>query len=127
MAYSDSWEAHCAQVAEVSIDRASGRITVHEVWCAVDPGIALQPANIKLQMQSSIVYGLSALLGEKVVFEKGEPKASNFHDYPVMRMHECPAIHVQVLPGGTRPSGIGEVGVPPIAPAAAAMFVVSAT
>ncbi|MBI2726523.1 MAG: xanthine dehydrogenase family protein molybdopterin-binding subunit [Polaromonas sp.] len=119
IAYSDAWEAHVAQIAEVSVDRKTGRIRVHDVWCAVDPGIALQPHNIAVQMESSIMYGLSALLGEKVILEKGVPQASNFHDYPLLRMNEAPRVHVKVLPSGGKPSGIGEVGLPPIAPAVA--------
>lgn len=119
IAYSDAWETHVAQVAEVSIDRKSGRIRVHEVWCAVDPGIALQPHNVAVQMESSIMYGLSALLGEKVVFDKGVPQPSNFHDYPVLRMNEAPKVHVKVLQSGGKPGGVGEVGLPPLAPAVA--------
>ncbi len=117
--YSDAWEAHVAQVAEVSIDRKTGRIRVHDVWCAVDPGLALQPQNVAVQMESAIMYGLSALLGEKVVFDKGVPQASNFHDYPVLRMNEAPRVHVTVMPSGGKPSGVGEVGLPPLAPAVA--------
>ncbi len=119
IAYSDAWEAHVAQVVEVSIERKTGRIRVHEVWCAVDPGIALQPRNVAVQMESAIMYGLSALLGEKVVFDKGVPQASNFHDYPILRMNEAPQVHVKVMPSGGKPSGVGEVGLPPLAPAVA--------
>ncbi len=119
IAYSDAWEGHVAQVAEISIDRKTGRIRVHDVWCAVDPGIALQPRNVAVQMESAIMYGLSALLGEKVTFDKGVPQASNFHDYPILRMNEAPRVHVKVLQSGGKPSGVGEVGLPPIAPAVA--------
>ncbi len=119
LAYSDTWDTHVAQVAEVSIDRKTGRIRVHEVWCAVDPGIVIQPRNLAIQMESSIMYGLSTLLGEKAVFEKGEVQASNFHDYPILRMNEAPVVHVKVLQSGGKPGGAGEVGLPPIAPAVA--------
>ncbi|MES2941790.1 MAG: molybdopterin cofactor-binding domain-containing protein [Pseudomonadota bacterium] len=119
IAYSDAWETHIAQVAEVSIDRPTGRIRVHEVWCAVDPGIAVQPHNVAMQVESAIMFGLSALLGEKVVFEKGVAQPSNFHDYPVLRMKEAPRVHVKVLQSGGKPGGIGEAGLPPLAPAVA--------
>jgi isoquinoline 1-oxidoreductase beta subunit len=119
IAYSDAWDAHVAEVAEISIDRKSGRIRVHDVWCAVDTGVALQPRNVAAQMESSIIYGISAALGEKVTFKDGVPLQSNFHDYPVLRMNEVPRVHVKVLVTENRPGGVGEVGLPPIAPAIA--------
>ncbi len=106
-------------MAEISIDRKTGRIRVHEVWAAVDPGIAVQPKNVAAQIEGGIVFGISAALDEKVVFVNGEPQASNFHDYPVLRMNEVPIVHVKVMPSGDKPGGVGEVGLPPIAPAIA--------
>ncbi len=119
IAYSDAWETHVAQVAEVSIDRKTGRIRVHDVWAAVDPGIAVQPRNIAAQIEGGIVFGISAALSEKILFENGEPQQSNFHDYPVLRMNEAPRVHVKVMPSGGKPGGIGEAGLPNIAPAMA--------
>jgi isoquinoline 1-oxidoreductase subunit beta len=119
IAYSDTWNAHVAEVAEVSVDRKSGRIRVHEVWCAVDCGVALQPKNVEAQIEGAVVYGLSCALGEQVTIKGGEALQSNFHDYRVLRMNETPRIHVRVLQGANAPSGIGEVGLPPIAPAVA--------
>lgn len=119
IAYSDAWESHVAQVAEVSLDRATGRIRVHDVWCAVDPGLALQPRNIEAQMESSIVFGISAALGEKITIVDGVPQQSNFHDYSVLRMAQTPRIHVKVMSTDHSPGGVGEVGLPPIAPAIA--------
>ena len=119
IAYSDAWETHTAQVAEVSLNRKTGRVRVHEVWAAVDPGIAVQPRNIAAQIEGGIVFGVSAALSEKVLFENGEPQVSNFHDYPVLRMDEVPRVHVKVMPSGDKPGGIGEAGLPPIAPAMA--------
>ena len=118
IAYSDAWETHCAQVAEVSVDRKTGAIRVHEVWCAVDCGVALQPGNVADQMESGIVYGISAFR-QKVMFKDGEPQQSNFHDYPVLRMNETPRITTKVIVTDSKPGGIGEVGTPPIAPAVA--------
>jgi len=119
IAYSDTWSAHVAEVAEVSVDRKTGRIRVHEVWCAVDCGVALQPKNVEAQIEGSVVFGLSCCLGEQVSIKGGEVLQSNFHDYRVLRMNETPRIHVRVLQGANAPSGIGEVGLPPIAPAVA--------
>ena len=119
IAYSDSWETHCAQVAEVSVDRKTGSVRVHEVWCAVDCGVALQPRNVAAQMESAIMFGLSAALAEQVTFKDGVPQQSNFHDYPVLRMDQAPLVHVKVMVTENKPGGIGEVGLPPIAPAVA--------
>lgn len=119
LAYSDAWDTHVAQVAEVSVDRKSGHIRVHEVWAAVDPGVAVQPRNVAAQIEGGVIFGISAALGEKVEFENGEARQSNFHDYPVMRMADAPPVHVKVIPSGDKPGGIGEAGLPPIAPAIA--------
>ena len=119
IAYSDSWETHVAQVAEVSLERKTGKVRVHDVWCAVDTGVALQPRNVAAQMESSIMFGLSAALAEKITFKDGTVEQSNFHDYPVLRMDEAPRVHVNVMVTENKPGGIGEVGLPPIAPAVA--------
>ena len=118
LAYSDIWETFTAMVVEVSVDRRTGKVKVHEVWSAVDTGVALQPRNIQAQMESATVWGISALR-EKLTYVNGEPQQSNFHDYPVLRMDEMPKITVKVTPTDNKPGGIGEVGVPPVAPAVA--------
>jgi isoquinoline 1-oxidoreductase beta subunit len=119
VAYSDTWNTHVAQVAEVSLDRGSGQIRVHQIWCAVDPGVAVQPANIVAQIEGSIVWGVSHALFEQINIKDGEVQESNFHDYRVLRMSEMPEIHVQVLPTENRPGGIGEAGLPPVGAAIA--------
>jgi isoquinoline 1-oxidoreductase beta subunit len=118
LAYSDIWETYIAMVAEVSVDRKSGKVNVHELWSAVDTGVALQPANIRAQIESSAVWGLSALR-EKLTYKEGMPQQSNFHDYPVLRMNEVPKITTKVLVTDNKPGGIGEVGLPTVAPAVA--------
>ena len=118
LAYSDIWETFTAMVVEVSVDRRTGRVNVHEVWSAVDTGVALQPGNVRAQMESAIVWGLSALR-EKLTYVNGEPQQSNFHDYPVLRMNEVPKITTKVIVTDNKPGGIGEVGLPPVAPAVA--------
>jgi isoquinoline 1-oxidoreductase beta subunit len=118
IAYSDIWETYCAMVAEVSVDRKTGKVNVHEVWSAVDTGVALQPRNVRAQIESSVVFGLSGLR-EKLLYKEGVPQQSNFHDYPVLRMNEVPKITTKVIVTDNKPGGIGEVGLPPVAPAVA--------
>lgn len=119
IAYSDTWNSHIAEVAEVSVERSSGRIRVHEVWCAVDCGIALQPGNVAAQIESAVMLGLSQALKERVTFRDGRPLHSNFHNYPVLRFDDAPRVSVKVLASEHRPGGVGEVGLPPVAPAVA--------
>jgi isoquinoline 1-oxidoreductase beta subunit len=118
IAYSDIWETYCAMVAEVSVDRKTGTIGVHEIWSAVDTGVALQPRNVERQIESAAVFGLSGLK-EKLLYKDGVPQQSNFHDYPVLRMNEVPKITIKVIVTDNKPGGIGEVGLPPVAPAVA--------
>ena len=118
LAYSDIWESYTAMVAEVSVDRKSGKINVHEIWGAVDCGVALQPKNVEIQMESAVIYGLSGLR-EKLVYQDGVAQQSNFHDYPVLRLNEAPKITTKVIVTDNKPGGVGEVGLPPVAPAVA--------
>jgi isoquinoline 1-oxidoreductase beta subunit len=118
-AYSDAWESHIAGVAEVSVNLKSGQIKVHEFWSAIDPGIAIQPINVALQTEGSIIFGVSGALVERSTYKNGVVQQSNFHDYPVLRMSAAPLVHVKVMPNGTRPGGVGETGLPPVAPAIA--------
>lgn len=119
LAYSNMW-AHCAQIVEASLDRHTGQIRVHTVWCAVDAGIAIQPRNIEAQIMGAIVHGASHALFEQIRIVSGEVQESNFDTYRVMRMSEAPEIHVRILQSpGAAPAGIGEVGLPPVAPAIA--------
>ncbi len=119
IAYSDMWETHIAEVVEVSVDKKSGAIKVHNVWAAVDTGIAVMPKNVATQVEGSIVFGLSGALKEQITFVGGVPQQSNFHDYPVARMNEIPPIAVKVMVTSNAPGGVGECGLPPIAPAIA--------
>ncbi|MDC8015475.1 xanthine dehydrogenase family protein molybdopterin-binding subunit [Tahibacter soli] len=106
-----------AQVAEVSVD--ADRIRVHRVVCVVDCGVAVNPNHVKQQMESGIVFGLSAALHGEITIENGRVKQSNFHDYAPLRMNECPAIETDIVASGEAPGGVGEPGTPPIAPAVA--------
>ncbi|GAB4271843.1 MAG: xanthine dehydrogenase family protein molybdopterin-binding subunit [Methylomicrobium sp.] len=104
-----------AEVAEVTLD--DGDFKVERVWCAVDCGFAVNPAIVKMQMESGIVYGLSAAWGEAITLEKGRVMQSNFGDYPILRPDQMPIIEVEIVNSGEPLGGIGEPGTPPIAPA----------
>ena len=105
-----------AQVAEVSVT-ADGIVRVHRVVCAVACGTVVNPDTVKAQMEGGIVFGLTAALKGEITLENGRVQQSNFHDYPLLRIDEMPVIEVYVAPSSRNPSGIGEMGVPPTAPA----------
>lgn len=120
LAYTDAFGGHCAQVAEVSLDRASGEIRLHEVWCVVDPGVAIQPRNIEAQLTGAIVFGVSHALYEQINIVAGEVQETNFDTYRLLRLSEMPRIHVEVMPTPeNKPAGIGEIGLPPVGAAIA--------
>jgi isoquinoline 1-oxidoreductase/isoquinoline 1-oxidoreductase beta subunit len=112
-----SFATDVAEIAEVSV--TSGRIQVHKVVCVVDCGIAVNPDVVRAQMEGGIVFGLTAALHGQLELEHGAFKESNFHDYPLLRMNESPEIEVIIVDSGTEPTGVGEPGLPPIAPAVA--------
>jgi isoquinoline 1-oxidoreductase beta subunit len=107
--------SYTAQVAEVSV--TGGKLKVHRVVCAVDCGHVVNPAIIRQQIESGIVYGLSAALKGAITIDKGAVVQGNFNTYDVMRIDEMPAIEVHILESDNNPGGIGEASVPPIAPA----------
>jgi isoquinoline 1-oxidoreductase beta subunit len=117
MAFSDTWRSYIGTVVEVSLDKKTGAVRVHEVWSVVDPGVAIQPDNIVAQIEGATIFGVSAALQERITIADGVVKQSNFHDYPLLRMADAPAINVRVTSTDNPPGGIGEVGLPPIAPA----------
>jgi isoquinoline 1-oxidoreductase beta subunit len=104
-----------AGIAEVSVDRASGKVKVHNVWVAIDAGIAVQPKNIAAQTEGSIVYGLGHVLREKIVIKDGRVLQSNYTDYQVTRMSDVPNIEVKVVSTDNPPTGAGEDGLPVLA------------
>jgi len=117
IAVHESFASYAAQVAEISVE--NGAIRVHRVTCAIDCGIAVNPAGIAAQMESGVVFGISAALFGKIEFKDGRVQESNYHDYRVLRMNQMPQIDVHIVPSTDKPGGIGEVGVPPIAAALA--------
>jgi isoquinoline 1-oxidoreductase beta subunit len=106
-----------SSVAEVSVDRSTGRIKVHNFWCAVDCGIAVQPDNIVAQFEGGIAFGLGLALSEEISIRNGAVEQSNFYDYRVMRMNDVPDIHVEVIPTDNPPTGVGQMSVVMVAPA----------
>ena len=109
---------YVAQVAEVSVE-PNGQIRVHRVVCAVDSGTVVNPGIVEAQIEGSILYGLSAALSGEITFARGRCQQSNFHDAPLLRFSESPAIEVHILKNDRSPTGVGEPGVPVIAPAVA--------
>jgi isoquinoline 1-oxidoreductase beta subunit len=116
IAVHESFGSFVAQVAEVSVSGA-GEVRIHRVVCAIDCGMIVNPDTIKAQMESGIVFGLSAALHGKISFKDGKVEQSNFHDYPILRLNEMPVVEVYLVPSKEKPGGVGEPGVPPIAPA----------
>jgi len=110
-----SFGSYVAEVAEVSVE--AGKPHVHKVWCAIDCGVVVNPAIVRAQMESAIMYGLTAALYGRISIEGGRAVQSNFHDYPMLRMNEAPEVEVVLVPSGDPPGGVGEPGLPPAAPA----------
>ncbi len=104
-----------AQIAEVSV--RNGALRVHRVVCAVDCGQVVNPAGVQQQIESGIVFGLTAALKGAITIDRGRVQQENFHQYDMLRIDEMPAVEVYLVPSGARPGGIGEASVPPIAPA----------
>jgi isoquinoline 1-oxidoreductase beta subunit len=117
LAFSEYHGTLSAGVAEVSVNSKSGKIKVHNYWVAVDPGRAIQPGNVHAQLESAVVYGLSAALIEELQIRNGAIAQSNFHDYKVLRMRDMPEIHTRIVASDAAPTGMGEIGVVAVAPA----------
>jgi isoquinoline 1-oxidoreductase beta subunit len=117
IAVHESFGSFVAHVAEVSVQ--DGRVRVHRVVCAIDCGMLVNPDTIRAQMESGIVFGLTAALHGAITLKDGRVEQSNFHDYPMLRMNEMPVVEVHIAPSTEAPGGVGEPGVPPIAPAVA--------
>ena len=117
IAVHESFGTIVAQVAEVAV--ADGKVSVERVCCAVDAGFAVNPDGLAAQMESGIVYGLSAALHGEIGIEAGRVRQSNFHDYPVLRINEMPVVDTVIVNSGEALGGGGEPGTPPVAPALA--------
>jgi isoquinoline 1-oxidoreductase beta subunit len=119
-----SFDSYVAQVAEVSVD--NGRVRVLRVVCAIDCGRVVNPDTVKAQLEGGIIFGLTAALKDEITLDHGRVQQRNFHDYPMLRINEAPEIEVHIMPSTEKPTGVGEPGVPPVAPAVAnAIFAVT--
>ena len=118
VAVHESFNSYVAEVAEVSV-KADGSFKVERVVCAVDCGLAVTPDVVKAQMEGGIGFGLSAALYSAVTLKDGRVEQSNFDDYRVLRMQDMPRVEVHIVASDAAPTGVGEPGVPPIAPAVA--------
>ena len=93
--------------------------SVHKVWCAVDCGVAVNPDVIRAQMEGGIGFGLGHALYAEITLDEGRPVQANFDTYRSLRIHEMPEVEVTIVRSSEKPTGVGEPGVPPIAPAVA--------
>ncbi|MEM5455213.1 xanthine dehydrogenase family protein molybdopterin-binding subunit [Paraburkholderia phytofirmans] len=107
-----------AQVAEVSVGPGK-KIRVHRVVCVIDCGMPVNPNLIRQQMESAVVFGLSTALQDEITLVNGQVQQKNFTDFPVVRIDDCPVIDTDIMPSQMHPQGVGEAGVPPVAPAVA--------
>jgi isoquinoline 1-oxidoreductase beta subunit len=101
-----------AGIAEISVDKQSGAIKVHEFWCTIDCGVAVHPDNVIAQTQSSIVYGVGLALSERITIADGAVEQSNFYDYHVPRMRDVPQMHIKLVQTKNHPTGAGQMAVP---------------
>jgi isoquinoline 1-oxidoreductase beta subunit len=116
-AYIDYSGTQIAAVVEISLDRRTGKIKFHNVWCAIDCGVAVQPDNVVAQTESSIVYGIGLALTERISIKDGAVEQSNFYDYIVSRNSDVPPMHVEVIQTDNHPTGVGQMATPLITPA----------
>ena len=110
-----SFHSYAAQVAEVSVKNGVPR--VHRMVAAIDCGRVINPDGVAAQVESSIVYGLSAALKGSITIKDGQAQQGNFDDFEVLRIDEMPVVEVHLVPSEAPPTGIGEPGLPPVAPA----------
>ncbi|WP_374340291.1 molybdopterin cofactor-binding domain-containing protein [Methyloversatilis sp.] len=118
VAVHESFNSYVAEVVEVTVQK-DGRFKVDRVVCAVDCGVAVNPDVVKAQMEGGIGYALAAALTGSITLKDGVVEQSNFNDYPVLRINEMPKVEVHIVKSAAAPTGVGEPGVPPLAPALA--------
>ena len=112
----ESFRSYVAQVAEVTV-KPDGSVKLDRVVCAVDCGIAINPDIVRAQVEGSIGFALSAALHGAITLKEGVVEQSNFHDYAPIRINEMPKVEIHIVNSGEKPTGMGEPGVPPLAPA----------
>jgi isoquinoline 1-oxidoreductase beta subunit len=112
-----AFESYAAQVVEISVNRSAKSVKVHRVVCAVDMGRVVNPLNVAMQCESAIVYGLSSALYGAITIDKGRVTQTNFNNYQVLRMDAMPTVETYIVPSEEKPTGSGELAVPPVVPA----------
>lgn len=117
LALHESFGSIVAEVAEVSVQ--GGRIRVHELTCAIDCGLAVNPLGVEAQVQGAVAFGLGPVLRSRITLKEGRVQESNFHDYEVLRLDEMPHVSVHIIPSQARMGGVGEPATAPVAPAVA--------
>jgi isoquinoline 1-oxidoreductase subunit beta len=117
MAFIDYSGSQVAGIVEVSLDGNTGKIKVHNFWCAIDCGVAVQPDNIIAQTEGSAIYGLGLALSERISIRDGAVEQSNFYDYLVPRLNEVPQFHTEIVRTDNHPTGVGQMSTPLVAPA----------
>ena len=117
IALMDGYESYMAQIAEISVK--DGAITVHKVVAVADVGHMINPDTVDAQIESAIIFGLSAVLGNEITLKNGRVQQGNFNDYPVLRMSQIPQIEVILVPSTEKPGGVGEPATALIGPAVA--------
>ncbi|MGL5116518.1 MAG: molybdopterin cofactor-binding domain-containing protein [Beijerinckiaceae bacterium] len=120
VAYAESFKTRVAQIAEISVE--NGQPKVHRVVCALDCGVAVNPDNIRAQIEGGVGFGLGAILKSKLTLENGRVVEGNFDGYEVLRIEDMPQVDVHIMASTASPTGVGEPGVPPIGPAVANAF-----
>jgi isoquinoline 1-oxidoreductase/isoquinoline 1-oxidoreductase beta subunit len=110
-----SFHSYCAQVIEASVE--GKRVRVHRVVAAIDCGRVVNPGLVAAQLESAVIFGLSAALKQQITLREGRVQETNFHTYRALRMFESPVIETHIVPSEKDPTGVGEPGVPPVAPA----------
>ncbi len=113
-----SFRSYVAEVAEISVQE-DGSVKIHKITCAVDCGTVVNPGIVEAQVISAVIYGLTAAVDGEITIQNGAVEQSNFHDYPALKFGELPDIEVHILKSAEPPTGIGEPGLPPAAPAVA--------
>lgn len=117
IALHESFGSVVVQVVEVSLDKGQPR--VHRVVCAIDCGTVINPQIVAQQMEGAVVYGLTAALHGRIDIREGVVQQGNFPDYPMLRLASAPQVETYIVPSERPPAGVGEPGVPPVAPAVA--------
>jgi isoquinoline 1-oxidoreductase beta subunit len=124
LALHESFGSIVAQVIEVSLVGKQPR--VHRVVCALDCGIVVHPQGVQQQVESSVIFGLSAALNGRIDIEGGVVKQKNFPDYPLLTLAQTPVIETHAVSSDATPTGMGEPALPPVAPALAnALFMLT--